>query len=225
MDIHSELPDFSGQCRLFPLPNVVLFPHVILPLHIFEPRYRQMTRDALEGDHLVTIVKLRPLPAGTPWVEPMPIMDVACVGKIVQHERLDDGRFNILLLGCKRVRLDREVASAKLYRVAEASAMDDEPWEEPPDSPRTELIALFLEVLKMSHRLDDDLSQLLHSDLPLGILSDIVAHALDFPAGNKQALLSETRVDRRVASLLRILRRLCGEGSSSRRYPPPFSIN
>ncbi len=225
MDIHPELPDFSGRCRLFPLPNVVLFPHVILPLHVFEPRYRQMTRDALESDHLVTIVKLRPVPSGTPWVEPMPIMDVACVGKIVQHERLDDGRFNILLLGCKRVRLDREVASSRLYRIAEATVMEDEPWEEPPDSPRTELIAQFLEVLKMSHRLDDDLSRLLHSDLPLGILCDIVAHALDFPAGNKQALLSETRVDRRVASLLRIMRRLCGEGSGSRRYPPPFSVN
>jgi uncharacterized protein len=225
MDTHSELADFSGRCRLFPLPNVVLFPHVILPLHIFEPRYRQMTRDALEGDGLVTIVKLRPLPAGTPWVEPMPIMDVACVGKIVQHERLDDGRYNILLLGCKRVRLDREVVSSKLYRIAEATVMEDESWDEPPNSPRTELIALFLEALQMSHRLDDDLSRLLHSDLPLGILSDIVAHALEFPDGNKQALLSETRVDRRVASLLRSLRRICGEGSDSRRYPPPFSAN
>ena len=52
MDFHSDLCDFSNRCRLFPLPDVVLFPHALLPLHIFEPRYRQMTEDALAGDRL-----------------------------------------------------------------------------------------------------------------------------------------------------------------------------
>ena len=105
MDIHSDLPDFSSRCRLFPLPNLVLFPHAILPLHIFEPRYRQMTEDALGDDHLVTIVQVKPIVYGTSWTEPVPIMDVGCLGRIVQHERLAGRRFNFLLLGCKRVRL------------------------------------------------------------------------------------------------------------------------
>src|SRR3954468_19038803 len=63
MDGDYDLRDFANVCRLFPLPRVVLFPHAVLPLHIFEPRYRQMTGDALAGDKLVTIVQWRgPLP-------------------------------------------------------------------------------------------------------------------------------------------------------------------
>ena len=93
----------SSRCR-----TSCCFPHVILPLHIFEPRYRQMTQDALDGDQLVTIVQACPADKENPWVEPVPIAHVACLGKIIQHERLPDGRFNMLLLGCKRVRLVRE---------------------------------------------------------------------------------------------------------------------
>jgi Lon protease-like protein len=225
MDIHTDIGDFSGRCRLFPLPNVVLFPHVILPLHIFEPRYRQMTRDALDGDQLITVVQIRPLPEGQPWVEPVPIMDVACVGKVVQHERLADGRFNILLLGCKRVRLDREVATETLYRVAEATVLADEAPAEESDPRRDELIALFLDVLQMNDRLDAELSQLLHSDLPMGVLTDIVAHAMVVPASIKQTLLDETRVDLRVAKVLHVLREVHGRRAGSRHFPPPFSLN
>ena len=65
MDIHTDLTDFSNRCRLFPLPNLVLFPHAVLPLHIFEPRYRQMTEDALAGDQLVTIVQIKPKAPGS----------------------------------------------------------------------------------------------------------------------------------------------------------------
>jgi Lon protease-like protein len=126
MDFNAELGNFSNRCRLFPLPDVVLFPHALLPLHIFEPRYRQMTEDALAGDRLVTMVQIRPSVKGSRWVEPVPIMEVGCLGKIVQHERLADGRFNFLLLGCKRVRLKREIPGTTLYRIAEAEIMEDE---------------------------------------------------------------------------------------------------
>ena len=57
---HPPLSDFAGTARLFPLPNLVLFPHVMQPLHIFEPRYRQMTADALAGDRLIAVVLLKP---------------------------------------------------------------------------------------------------------------------------------------------------------------------
>src|SRR3954463_13716392 len=101
-----ELRDFSGVCRLFPLPGVVLFPHAVIPLHIFEPRYRQMTEDALDDDKLVTIVQL--IPPGTIYSGALgtpPVDAVGCLGRIIRHERLSDGRFNLLLLGRKRVRL------------------------------------------------------------------------------------------------------------------------
>src|SRR3712207_569670 len=98
------LDKFAGIARLFPLPNLVLFPSVIQPLHIFEPRYRQMTADALAGDRLLAIVLLRPgweeEYEGRPAVYP-----VACLGHIAAHQRLEDGRSNLLLRGLRRIRI------------------------------------------------------------------------------------------------------------------------
>jgi uncharacterized protein len=225
MDTDTDLGDFSGLCRLFPLPNVVLFPHVILPLHIFEPRYRQMTRDALDDDRLVTIVQACLHTESGAWIEPVPIADVACVGRIVHHECLADGCFNVLLLGCKRVRLVREIARGKLYRSAEATVLEDEEPSRPTEALRQQLIDRFVEVFQANHPPDPDLSRLLHSGLSLGILSDIIAHALGLPASDKQALLAETRVDCRVDLLLEFLRTSGGEAPPARRFPPRFSRN
>jgi Lon protease-like protein len=225
MDTHTELGDFSGLCRLFPLPNVVLFPHVILPLHIFEPRYRQMTQDALDDDELVTIVQALPADPQSPWVEPVPIADVACVGKIVRHERLPDGRFNMLLLGCKRVRLGREIASGKLYRIAEATVLEDDEPSPLAQLRKEQLVERFLQVVEVRQRIDPDLLRLLRSGLDLGVLSDIIAHALALPAAEKQSLLAETRVERRVEALMGRLEDLGAECPPGRRFPPPFSRN
>jgi uncharacterized protein len=225
MDFNSELADFSDQCRLFPLPDVLLFPHALLPLHIFEPRYRQMTEDALAGDHLVTMVQIRPAPEGSPWVEPVPIVDVGCVGKIVQHERLADGRFNFLLLGCKRVRLEREIPSDKLYRIAAAVIMEDEEPGESLEPSRRELVELFRQVFERQHRLDQNLETLLKSAVPLGVLSDIITHALGLPSETKQGLLAESKVERRVHMLQSILRRFVDPDQAVRIFPPQFSAN
>src|SRR5438270_1015353 len=97
------LSAFQNVCRLFPLAGIVLFPHAVLPLHIFEPRYRQMTEDALADDKLVTIVQLRsPTSSTANALGSPPIEEIGCLGRILQHERLDDGHFNIMLLGRKR---------------------------------------------------------------------------------------------------------------------------
>src|SRR5215210_7720227 len=93
----AELPDdFAGIVRMFPLPNLVLFPHVVQALHIFEPRYRAMLEDALAGDHLICMSLLQPdwesKYDGRPSVYP-----VMCIGRVVAHARLEDGRYNILL--------------------------------------------------------------------------------------------------------------------------------
>ena len=225
MDIHTDLHDFSSRCRLFPLPNLVLFPHAILPLHIFEPRYRQMTEDALASDQLVTIVQVKPMLEGTPWTEPVPIMEVGCLGRIVRHERLPDGRFNLLLLGCKRVRLEQELASPKLYRIAKATILEDQEPSTEVETRREELINLFLQVFEQTHRLDPDLARMLNSGLTLGVLSDLIAHALDLPSSLKQSLLDEIRVDHRVTILRTILQEFVPSPEPSRRFPPPFSLN
>jgi len=225
MDSHPDIDDFSHDCRLFPLPDPVLFPHALVPFHIFEPRYRQLTADALAGDRLVTIVQIRPAPQGTPWSEPVPIMDVGCLGKIVQHERLADGRYHIVLLGLKRVRLKREKWSAKLYRIAEAEILEDQDSDQPLEPGRSELIGLFRAVVGQRAVLDENLSTLLDSALPLGVLSDIIAHVLGLPSSVKQALLSEPHVGRRVESLRMILHQNAGQQESKGAFPPPFSVN
>src|SRR5436190_11964798 len=122
----SPLADVSGTARLFPLPNLVLFPHVVQPLHIFEPRYRQMTADALAGDRLIALVLLKP-----GWEEDYEtrpaVHPVACLGRVVADQLLDDGRYNLLVRGLSRVRLLGEAPNGKLYRTAQAELLHNEP--------------------------------------------------------------------------------------------------
>src|SRR5947199_1511729 len=102
---------------LFPLPNVVLFPRAVLPLHIFEERYKQMTHDALRGKRQIAMALLRP-----GWEKnyyPRPAIErVVCVGTILSHERLPDGKYNFLLQGHTRARVVRELGD-RTYRLAE----------------------------------------------------------------------------------------------------------
>ncbi|HEU5323159.1 MAG TPA: LON peptidase substrate-binding domain-containing protein [Methylomirabilota bacterium] len=109
---------------IFPLPEVIFFPHTLLPLHVFEARYRAMVIDALERDRRLCVVKLRPGYeagyAGKPAVHP-----VAGAGEIVSWERLPTGRFNILLRGDCRLRLERELPSDTLYRLAVARRLEE----------------------------------------------------------------------------------------------------
>jgi len=101
---------------IFPLPNVVLFPNVFLPLHIFEPRYREMVTDALAGDRIIGMVLLRPGYRadyeGRPAVYP-----IGTAGVITHSEALADGRFNIVLRGIEKFRITTEDAS-RAYRLA-----------------------------------------------------------------------------------------------------------
>jgi Lon protease-like protein len=92
---------------LFPLPTVVLFPNVFLPLHVFEPRYREMVADALASDRLIGMVLLRP-----GWEQDYqgrpPVYPVGCSGVITHVERLNDGRYNLVLRGVERFRVVEE---------------------------------------------------------------------------------------------------------------------
>ena len=106
---------------LFPLPNVVLFPNVHLPLHIFEPRYREMVSDALDGDRIIGMVLLRPGWEGDYEGRPS-IYPVGCAGLISHAERLSDGRYNIVLRGLEKFRVRRE-DTERSYRVAEVDAI------------------------------------------------------------------------------------------------------
>jgi Lon protease-like protein len=226
MDDDLDLGHFANRCRLFPLPEVVLFPHAVLPLHIFEPRYRQMTEDALAGDRLVTIVQLRgPTLGTTDALGSPPVEAVGCLGRILQHERLPHGRFNVLLLGRKRVRLVREVPTDRLYRTSDVEVLDDDYGGEPEGPRRDELIRLFRAVFEKQRRLHPDLAARLENALSLGVLTDIIAHALGLPPALKQHLLAEPRVHHRADTLITVLRPLARAGADPRAFPPPFSAN
>ena len=113
---------------LFPLPGVVLFPGTLLPLHIFEPRYRAMVADALRGDRTIGMALLRP-GADPLAAEPPPVEPIGGAGDIVDHEKLEDGRYNLVLEGRFRYRILEETVPAP-YRVARVRELPSVPFTE-----------------------------------------------------------------------------------------------
>ncbi len=114
---------------LFPLPNVVLFPNVSMRLHIFEERYRAMTRDLLLGERFVAmglILEGASAADERPAVEP-----IAGVGEVIMAHELPDGRFNLVVRGHARVRIDQELSSDRPYRLVSASVLPDLPITDP----------------------------------------------------------------------------------------------
>lgn len=225
----NPLTDFGGTARLFPLPNLVLFPHVAQPLHIFEPRYREMMADALEDDRLLGMALLQ-----SGWEEDYhlkpPLHPMICLGRIVQEEKLSDGRYNLLLQGLTRARILEERSTAKLYRIARVELCE----EEPPAAAsakalRRELGDVALGFFAAHAAAQEQLRQLVASGLPLGALCDILAFALPVDLEVKQALLEELAVEARVR---RLLGDLAGrtpaaspEEKTRRQFPPSFSSN
>jgi Lon protease-like protein len=109
---------------IFPLPDVTFFPHTFLPLHVFETRYRAMVTDALARDRRIVVVRLRPGYEARYEGKPE-VFAVAGAGEIANCERLASGRFNILVRGQWRVRIEAEIPSDTLYRVVRARRLDD----------------------------------------------------------------------------------------------------
>ena len=118
----------SSSLPIFPLPTTVLFPNVFLPLHIFEPRYRQMFAESLAGDRLIGMVLLQ-LGYEADYDDRPPIYTTGCSGLITHAERLDDGRYNVVLRGIEKFTIAHEEAPAvgRLYRTAVISGLAGKP--------------------------------------------------------------------------------------------------
>lgn len=220
---------FDGSARLFPLPNVVLFPHVVLPLHIFEPRYRQMTADALATDRLIAMVLLQSS-SEMEGEEPPALHSIACLGKIVADQRLEDGRYNILLHGLSRVRIVNEIHHGKLYRSARVELLQDtgRPSPEQASTYRQQLHQFVTTWLQPVGLASGPMTKLLQSDLPLEALVDILAFTLGLKIEFKQELLEELDVGRRARRLLQHLQTEApakGSPSAWPKFPPDFSSN
>jgi Lon protease-like protein len=188
------------QIPLFPLPNVVLFPGVYLPLHIFEPRYRAMVVDALDGDRMIGMVLLRPGFEDDYEGRPA-VFDVGCAGVITHHERLPDGRFNIVLQGTERFRIADEDHS-RPYRIARVESLPDV-VDSPPLEVRSVRQRLESLVTVMVERNRGELS------IPPSMTDVDVIHALaqylELAPLEKQALLEMDGLLRRASALADLL--------------------
>jgi hypothetical protein len=191
---------------LFPLPNVVLFPGVRTPLHIFEPRYRQMTAAALAGDRQIGMIAVRPEHTDDMAGDP-PLFSVGCAGVIAESEPLADGGYNIVLHGLERFRILREPArdETRLYRTAEVELLDD-PFEAH-ERPRVlELHARVIELFTGLIRLTaperaGDVTPALFQGIEPATLSNTLCHLLDLPPLDKQGLLESHGVRERLERL------------------------
>ncbi|HEX6962815.1 MAG TPA: LON peptidase substrate-binding domain-containing protein [Lacipirellula sp.] len=223
---------FSGTVRLFPLPDLVMFPHVMQPLHIFEPRYREMLNDALDGDGLIAMSMLAPGWEADYDGRPAIIPHV-CIGKVVTHQRLSDGCYNIMLLGSRRARVVNELPAMRTFREAEVELLDDiynADGDAARDALQEELSRRFQMALPKPKgaKATAPLQQLLATELPLGVLTDLASFALPLSTAMKLRLLVECDVDRRAHLLLKALgaptsppRAVAGAAD----FPPRFSCN
>jgi uncharacterized protein len=226
----SPLDDFSGLARLFPLPNLVLFPYVIQPLHIFEPRYRELMADCLRDDRLITMALLRP-----GWEEEYhkrpAIHPVVCVGRVVKDELLPDGRYNLLLHGLSRARVLEELSTDKLYRLARVELLEEVPVASPVAEQhlRRRLGEYMTAWFASQASALAQLRKLLEGSLPLGTLCDIFSFTLTIDIEVKQQQLEQLDVEARARRLLAHLQ-TCPPGqapqaAAKHKFPPEFSAN
>jgi uncharacterized protein len=174
---------------LFPLPKVFLYPSVILPLHIFEPRYRQMVEDLRDRPGWMVISPIQAghedEAAGSP-----PVYPVGGLGEIVKHTKLPDGRFLITLAGLARVRIS-EVPSDAPYRMVEFEALEEiQPGSDDERRLKDELRKAILE--------RSDVFLNLPPDLPLAPLSDLLLQNLDLPVDSMSRAFAEPAVAKRA---------------------------
>jgi Lon protease-like protein len=191
---------------LFPLPNVVLFPRAVLPLHIFEERYKQMTADVLTSHRQIAMALLmrgwEKDYYGRPAVE-----SVVCVGTILSHEQLADGRYNFLLRGHMRARIVREVGEGPYRQGVLEPVVETRAGEMALSEARERLIEMFERAAYAALPGGAQIRQMLGTDVPTAAIADLLAFNVlaDDQVALKHSLLAEADVQRRVWRLVEAL--------------------
>jgi Lon protease-like protein len=184
----------SSVLPVFPLPRVWLVPYMVLPLHVFEERYKQMVEDCLDGPGRIVVATVvedeEHAMAGSPGFHP-----VAGLGEIGRHEKLPDGRFNIVLVGLQRVRA-REVESERLYRKVEV-----EPAAEI-DVPREREVELRERLVEAITERADEKPMRLSPQIPAAHLADLLILRLPLPHGVLNGLYAELDAEKRAEGAL-----------------------
>lgn len=228
-----QIPDsFDGCVRLFPLPNMVLFPGVVQALNLFEPRYRQLMADVMNDDQLITMALVKPDPVNLTMPVPE-ICQTVCVGKVMTHAKLENGTYNLLLAGVSRAVIVDELASDTLYRQAKVKLIRERSLLEEDDlSLRTKLIQLFKHSRSSDVQFDEKaLDDLVSNRIEVGQLTDLIAYASGISPIEQQRILEINEVRERAEYLISILERIDPQAASndgtgeSREFPPGFSLN
>ena len=201
---------------VFPLPDFVLFPNTLVPFHIFEPRYVQMMEECLAGPRMVIVTGLMPGWESDYYGSP-PVQRVGCVGKVVNEERLDDGRLNVYVHGLARVAIGGMLQETP-YRIAESRVLADFSSDEVDYERQKEL-----RLRRVSHELiqllgqgGESLARLLSNTDSLGALTHRLASLIVSDPVERQYLLetrsATSRADRLVESFAHIILQLAGAG-------------
>jgi Lon protease-like protein len=188
---------------LFPLENVVLLPAVVVPLHVFEPRYRQLTAAALAGDRRIGMIAVRPEHVQEMPGNP-PLFEIGCEGFVAEHRRLPDGRYHLLLQGTHRFRILRELPpeGERLYRIAEAEILADAPGDPArTHSLREQVIDLLVRIsertLAPGQAIDVEKLRALEPTQ----FANAVSQSVNLPTPEKQSLLEASSIAERLERL------------------------
>ncbi len=203
-------PDAVRKIPLFPLSNVVLFPEARVPLHIFEPRYRQMMQAALAGERVIGMVTVLPDHDEAMGGDP-PIFQVGCAGFIAAHQKLADGRYDLVLQGTQRFRILEEEPPEgdRLYRIASVE-MIGEP-DATPDPPavrdRRRRVVEMLETLARRATSGEgvDIESERLEQLDDATFTNALCAAIGLSAAEKQGLLEANGVSERLEKLESVL--------------------
>lgn len=191
-----------ARLSIFPLGGALLFPRAHLPLHIFEPRYRALISDAMARDRRIGMIQ----PREADPVRPA-LFEIGCVGRIIDVEALDDGRFNIMLEGVSRFRLNHELDVTTAFRQVDADWAD---FAEDQSEPDPLGIALRADLERESRRYADAKGYAIDWDA-VGRLDDEglvngIAQVAPFDIASKQALLEAPDIAERADLLVQFLR-------------------
>lgn len=228
-DSNDATADFTGRAAIFPLPNVTLFPNVMLPLHIFEPRYRCMAEDTLKGDGFLALGLLKDGWEERYETKDCEIHEVVCLGKVIADEQLEDGRHYLMLQGLRRARLVTELQTDLPYRLGMLEVVKDFYPQSPlidRERRQGELVDWFSKAYPKLG-MEAEMLQTLGAGMPLGELCDIMAHSLKLPPDDAHRVLALADVDQRSDLVLEMLKRQFRRKLEPTvpTFPPDFSLN
>lgn len=189
-----------AEVAIFPLPQVVLFPGTEMPLHIFEPRYRAMTRDVLASTRRLCVVQI---PDDATGARQPPIARVAGIGEIARCDALPDGRFNIVIEGMARVEL-AELPFQRPYRRARVRVLGSRGGEVEPALVRA-LSSTALRVADAVRKCHPGFRFVLPAADDPGQLADACSHYLVLDGCERQELLETLDISERVSRCLSVL--------------------